>query len=288
MPKLSPSYKAPAQPIKWPGGKHYLASRIVSMLPPRDKFFHYVEPYAGGLSVLLANDPEGISEVVGDLNGGLTNFWRVLQGNKSFCIFQRMVEAMPFSQAEWCAVSGDEQPNLPDDGVDVNHAVRFFVRCRQSLAGREKAFAPLSKTRIRRGMNEQASAWISAVDGLPMVHARLRRVVVLTGAATDVILNQDSLNTVFYLDPPYLHDTRTSIGEYGDNEMDAADHLQLLRVIKSVKGAVLLSGYRSRLYDEELIGWDRVEFDLPNNAAGGSEKRRMIECVWRNERAASQ
>jgi hypothetical protein len=25
-----------------------------------------------------------------------------------------------------------------------------------------------------------------------------------------------------------------------------------------------------------------VDFDLPNNAAGGKAKRRMIECVWMN------
>src|SRR6185312_9978188 len=72
-------------PLKWHGGKHYLAPKIVALFPPRrsdanpDGYVHYVEPYAGGLAVLLASDPEGVSEVANDLDGGLTNFWRVLQ-----------------------------------------------------------------------------------------------------------------------------------------------------------------------------------------------------------------
>jgi len=47
---------------------------------------------------------------------------------------------------------------------------RTAVNCRQSLAGRMDAFAPLSRRRTRRGMNEQCSAWWNAVEGLPAVH----------------------------------------------------------------------------------------------------------------------
>lgn len=63
-------------PLKWHGGKFYLAPKIVTLMPPH---LHYVEPFAGGLAVLLAKDPEGVSEVINDLDGDLMNFWRVLQ-----------------------------------------------------------------------------------------------------------------------------------------------------------------------------------------------------------------
>jgi hypothetical protein len=68
-------------PLKTHGGKGAhrgnLARWIVGLMP---KHLHYVEPFPGGLSVLLAKNPEGVSEVVNDLDGGLTNFWHVLQG----------------------------------------------------------------------------------------------------------------------------------------------------------------------------------------------------------------
>lgn len=274
-------------PLKWHGGKSYLATRIVALMPPRcakpnapeaddPGWLHYVEPYAGGLAVMLANDPEGISEVANDLNGELTNFWDILKGDL-FPLFRQRVAATPFSQVEW------ERAGL-DSGSDVvERAARFFIRCRQSLAGRMDAFAPLSRARTRRGMNEQASAWAGAVDGLGAVHERLRRVAVYNRDAIEVIAQQDGPRTLFYLDPPYLHETRATTGEYA-HEMTADDHLALLAALADIRGRFLLSGYRSRMYDEfaEARGWHRADFDLPNNSAGGSEKRRMIECVWTN------
>lgn len=260
-----------APPLKWHGGKYYLAQKIVALMPPH---LHYVEPFAGGLSVLLAKKPEGTSEVVNDLNGGLSNFWKVLQNEAKFARFHRILQAVPFSQSEW-----EEAAKEGTDEVDC--AVRFFIRCRQSLAGRMDTFAPLSKTRVRRGMNEQASAWISAVDSLPAVHARLRRVSVTNRDALEVIRLEDAPETLFYLDPPYLAATRTADDVYA-HEMGEKAHAKLLGAIRKCKGRVMLSGYPSELYDKELHDWTRREFPLPNQAASGKQKRRMIEVVWSN------
>lgn len=262
-------------PLKWHGGKHYLAPNIVAMMPPH---VHYVEPYFGGGSVLLAKDPEGVSEVVNDINGGLTNFWVVLQSEEFFRQFYRIAEVTPFSEAEY-------QRATKLRGIDnqVWSAWSFFVRCRQSLAGRMDAFAPLSRNRVRRGMNEQASAWITAVDGLSAVHARLRRVVILSRDALDVIRQQDGPGTLFYLDPPYLPETRSAPDVYA-HEMTREQHAELLGLLGAVEGKFLLSGYANELYQShaDRHGWSRHDFDLPNSAAGGKHKRRMTECVWCN------
>lgn len=266
------------QPLKYHGGKGYLAKDIIALMP---EHIHYVEPYAGGLAVLLAKDPEGVSEVVNDLNSELTHFWRVLQCPVQFEEFRRIVEAVPFSESEWngAVAAGDLIHSYP-----VESAVNFFIRCRQSLAGRMKSFAPLSRNRTRRNMNEQASAWLNAVEGLLAVHARLKRVVVLNRDALDVIRQQDGSKTLFYLDPPYLHETRSTTKEYGEFEMTEAEHGELLHLLSTIKGKFLLSGYWSTLYQqfELTFGWRRHEFDLPNNAASDKEKRRMVECVWTN------
>ena len=261
-------------PLKWHGGKSYLASKIIALMPPH---LHYVEPFFGGGSVMLEKPYEGVSEVANDLNRELSNFWNVLRCPLRFADLARLLEATPFSEVVW--KDAGEYHNDPT----VAHAFAFFVRCRQSLAGRMDSFAPLSRTRVRRGMNEQASAWINAVDGLPAVHARLRRVVVLNRKAVDVIRQQDGEQTLFYLDPPYLHETRATTGEY-KHEMTADDHGELLTVLASIKGKFLLSGYDSKMYQnyEHVMGWHRRVFELPNNSAGGETKRRMQEIVWMN------
>lgn len=264
-----------------------MASRIVDLMP---RHLHYVEVYGGGLAVLLEKDPldprhqwgeksheQGISEVVNDIDGELTDFWRVLQDPRDFGKFRRIVEAVPFSQAEWERAERD-----PGKGR-VERAVRFFVRCRQSRAGKMRDFATLSRNRTRRKMNEQASAWLTCVEGLPAIHARLRRVAVLNDDAIQVIRQQDGRKTLFYCDPPYMHETRAGDDDYR-HEMTEADHRLLLETLAGIEGKFLLSGYRNPMYHAfaKRHRWRRREFDLPNNAAAGKSKRRMTECVWMN------
>lgn len=267
-------------PLKWHGGKHYLAPKIVALMPPHT---HYVEPYFGGGAVLLAKDPDGVSEVVNDLNGDLINFWRVLQDEEKFRAFRRVLDAVPFAEEEYeLADARINDPAIVHD--PVRWACAFFVLCRQSLAGRMKDFAPLSRTRVRGRMNEQASAWLGAVEGLPAVHDRLKRVVILGPKdALEVMRQQDGPQTLFYLDPPYLHETRQSTDDYA-HEMTIHQHHELCSVIRGCQGKVMLSGYRSALYQAQLEceGWRRHDFDLPNNAAGGASKRRMTESLWCN------
>ncbi len=276
-------------PLKWHGGKQYLAKRIVGLMPPRcknpnapsptdDGWLHYVEPYFGGGAVLLENDPEGISEVVNDRNEDLMEFWRVLQSRTQFDRFVRKCEATPFSKPEF------DSAVLMDGDAPSSRAHAFFIRCRQSLSGRMDSFAGITRNRTRRGMNEQVSAWLNCVEGLPAVHARLKRILILDDDALDVIRKEDGPRTLFYLDPPYLHETRATTGEYL-HEMTYAQHRDLLEVLKGIKGRFLLSGYDSDLYrgySQTSPRWMKHEFELPNNAAGGKTKRRMVECVWCN------
>lgn len=279
-------------PLKWHGGKQPLAQAIVGLFPARarnpndpkagdDGWLHYVEPYFGGGAVMFANDPKGISEVANDMDGGLANLWKVLADRGAFEEFRRVVEATPFSEKLWKELRG--LADLNPDECDVSCAVAFFVCCRQSLSGRRKGFASVTRQRTRGGMNEQVSAWLSAVEGLPAVHQRLKRVLILNRPAVDVIQQQDGERSLFYLDPPYLHETRATTGEY-KFEMTKADHEELLATCARIRGRFLLSGYRSPMYDAMAMveGWRLVEFDVANHAAGGDKKRRMQECVWMN------
>lgn len=293
--------KTLTQPLKWHGGKTYLAKWIIGLMPPRVKnpnapaaddpgWLHYVEPYFGGGAVLLAQDPEGISEVVNDLNWALTNFWTVLQHHQLFHPFVQLLRATPFSQAEYRIAApaevyeqnreftGDEQSAM------VAAAKDFFVLCRQSMSGRMKGFAPLTRNRTRSGMNEQASAWLGAIDGLAAVHQRLQRVVILNADAVKVIKQQDGPRTLHYLDPPYLHETRATKTDYGAQEMSADQHCALLECLLGIEGRFLLSGYHSVMYDDFAAanGWQCHEMKIDNKASSAKKKGQETECVWTN------
>jgi DNA adenine methylase len=270
-------------PLKWHGGKYYLASKIVGRMPAH---LHYVEPFFGGGAVLLARDPEdeglwflghqGVSEVVNDVNGRLINFWRVLQDPEKFALFHRRLEAMPLARQEW------EDAHRHVHGTDaVADAVAFFVDCRQSRSGMMNTFTSVTRNRLRRRMNGNTSEWLSAIEGLPGIHRRLGRVLIENMNAIALIEREDTPGTLFYCDPPYLHETRTAPDLYA-HEMSETDHRELLATLVECKGKVMLSGYPSNLYDTTLKSWTRHTFELPNNAAGGETKRRMTEVLWCN------
>jgi DNA adenine methylase len=71
--------------VKWHGGKAYLARKIVALLPDHET---YVEPFAGGLSVLL-NKPPSTREVAGDAHARLIGFYRCLQ-ERSRALIERL------------------------------------------------------------------------------------------------------------------------------------------------------------------------------------------------------
>jgi DNA adenine methylase len=144
-----------------------------------------------------------------------------------------------------------------------------------------KGFTPLVRTRTRRRMSDNASSWLSAVDGLADVHNRLRRVVVENRPALEIIRREDGPGTLFYCDPPYLHVTRATTDAYAC-EMTEADHRELLSLLLELDAKVMLSGYPSRLYDETLRNWNRHVKEIPNHAAGGRTKAIETEALWCN------
>ncbi len=80
---------------------------------------------------------------------------------------------------------------------------------------------------------------------------------------------------LIYCDPPYLIETRTSKRRYR-YEYTKQDHLNLLELLKSLPWRVILSGYRSALYDGMLAGWNSLE--LQAMTWGGPR----TELLWYN------
>ena len=285
------------QPLKWHGGKYYLRKWIVGLMPPH---LHYVEPYFGGGGILLARDPDrdwmatgdekltaaekGSSEVANDLHGELINFWRVLQNEEHFKAFQKRIELTPFSEAEFdAALECSREPEYDRNSSPIDRAVQFFILARQSRQGLMRDFATLSRNRTRSRINEQVSAWLNVVEGLPDVHERLRDVVIMNQPAVAVIRKQDGPKTLFYCDPPYVHESRATTGEYAF-EMTESDHTDLLKTLSGIQGKFMLSGYPSELYTkwEKECQWSRHDFKIDNKAAAGKVKEKKTECLWCN------
>lgn len=258
-------------PVKWHGGKSYLARRIVGLFPPHDL---YCEPFLGGGSVLLNKEPAK-EECAADLNAGLIRMWKALAKHPAAVVAG--LYRVPYTAEQFAHASHRVESDLDESGVD--HAVRFIVRNRFSRGGLGKSFA--WSDRLRGGQPGDANAWDTIRAEMPAIGARIARVEFRCDLAVDVIERWDSSRTLFYLDPPYLHETRTARDAY-DHEMTRDHHGELLDLVRSCKGKVAISGYRSALYGEALAGWNLATFDMPNHSSQSKQKARRTECLWMN------
>jgi DNA adenine methylase len=267
-------------PMKWFGGKgDKKTSWLVSLIPDawkrrhrRDEWHTYVEPFGGMASVLLNKPPTDV-EVYNDLDLRVWNLFDVLKNHGEE--FRRRLNLTLYHELEF------NRSLAESEGEGVAAAAALYARFRQSFGGMGESFS-YTKFRSRRGMADVVSGWLSSIEeNLPLVIARLQELqYVFRQDAPFIIEKYDAKHTLFYLDPPYVPETRVA-GGY-EHEMTEADHRHLLDVIRQCRGHVMLSGYSSSLYDIALASWCRVTKQVKSNAAGGKEKKEKEEVVWMN------
>jgi DNA adenine methylase len=223
---------------------------------------------------LLLNKEVCPVEVYNDLDTRITRLFRVLRDHGDE--LTRRLTLTPYSEVEF---NGSSVPTSDE----IEQARRDFVQWRLSLGGRGDSFS-FTLHRVRRGMADVVSGYLSMIDDqLPAIVERLRRVEIIQRPAVDVIRTWDSKDTLFYCDPPYVHETRhKSSREVYGCEMTEEDHRELAKTLNACSGKVILSGYPSDLYKKLYGKWRRTEIDIANHAAGGKAKARMTETLWAN------
>ena len=98
----------------------------------------------------------------------------------------------------------------------------------------------------------------------------------------------EQLATLHYVDPPYMPESRSPSNKYDlkyrayRHELTEADHAELLGALQQLEGMVVLSGYRTELYDSLLIDWERHETKAYADGA-----RPRTECLWLNPAASA-
>jgi DNA adenine methylase len=228
----------------WYGGKF---SHLDWLLPLLPQCHHYCEPFAGSAAVLLNRNPAPI-ETYNDLDGEVTNFFRMLRASGEE--LQRLLGLTPFSREEFALAC-----RLDPDATPLERARRFYIRARQ----------------VRTGL-----------DQLAEISARLLRVQIENRPAADVIRLYDSPKTLFYCDPPYVHETRGDSKAYR-HEMTDEQHAELADVLNSVKGKVAFSNYDCKLLDK-LYPPSKWSKTLTKPKTNHATKGERVEVLWTNYR----
>ena len=250
--------------LRYFGGKFLLADWINSNLPQHRV---YVEPFGGAASVLLSK-ARAHAEIYNDMDGEIARFFQVLRNPVLAVELERQLKLTPFSRDE--LVIAQESTNDP-----VEEARRLVIRAFQGFG------PPTRKSGFRASSNRSGTTpahdWVNYPEQIKFFTERLSAVVIENKEATDVMAAHDSKETLHYVDPPYISDTRVSKKEYRF-EMTDEQHLYLINFLKDLKGMVILSGYDHELYDS--LGWKSLKKQTTTNTA-----KIRVETLWFNERA---
>lgn len=273
----------PARPLlRWHGGKWKLAPWIISYFPAHRV---YVEPFGGAASVLLRK-LRSYAEVYNDLDDWVVNLFRVLRDDSTAAELIERLRLTPFARGEFELAR--ELGAATGDPVEL--ARRLVIRSFMGFGsnahnGRSTGFRACTT----RSGTTPAEDWAGYPEALPALIERLRGVVVENRDALVVMASHDGPDTLHYVDPPYMPETRSPANKYDlkyrmyRHELDAAGHARLIGELQRLRGAIVLSGYPCALYDAALNGWRRIE-----TAAFADGARPRTEVLWLNPACAER
>lgn len=263
--EISKQLKRPI--LRYHGGKWMLAKWIISHFPDHRV---YVEPFGGAASVLLRKE-RSYCEVYNDLDSEIVSLFKVVREQGEELI--KLLENTPFARDEFKAAY--EFADCP-----LENARRTIIR---SFMGFGSAAVTGQATGFRSGSHRSgttpAKDWLNYPYGLQKIMQRLKGVTIENKNAIALMSQHDAEDTLHYLDPPYVWSTRVKRGNRKSyrNEMEDADHEELLNNVKQLKGKVIISGYRNHIYDRHLKDWHSVD---RKTFADGAKKR--TETLWMN------
>ena len=264
----------------WYGGKFSHLDFLLPLLP--NDALHFCDVFGGSAAVLINREPAPV-ETYNDLDSELVNFFSILRHREMGEQLLREIALTPFSREELTLACSPEEDVGP-----IERARRFYVRARQTRTG----LAQTSSTgrwaqcilTSRSGMAGAVSRWIGSIENLPQIIDRLMRVQIDNAPALEVIERYDTPDTLFYLDPPYVHESRGDKHAYM-GEMSDSEHENLARLLNGIQGRAAISGYRTELYDSIYANWNRV--DAPQKICHSVRQPRQ-ESLWMNYEPACQ
>ena len=262
----------PGRPIlRYHGGKWLLAPWIISLMPPHRT---YVEPFGGGASVLMRK-PRSYAEIYNDKWDTAVNVFRVLRDEDKAAKLQRLLELTPFARSEFDATS--ESESVDDIEMARQTIFRSFAGFGSAAANAE--FSTGFRASVTRSGTTPAQDWEHYPAQIQNFVERLRGVTIENKDALSLMPQHDGPDTLFFVDPPYVHSTRNMRRRNSSyvHEMSDEDHRRLAGVLHGLSGMVMLSGYVCDLYRELYGDWEMVQVEAMADGA-----RPRTECVWIN------
>lgn len=226
----------------------------------------YVEVFAGSAKLLFAKEPSR-REVMNDLNGDVTNFFRVAKHRTAELAERFEVECIHAGRFRELLAATPE--------CEVDRALRFAYLTWYSFSAKGEHFASSNAK-----ANRQRRSIATIRETLERTAERLASVQIEQRDFADMLARYDSRDTMFYLDPPYVD--FQSNGRYPP--LDVERRAEMFKAVAKLKGKVLISfddhpEIRARVAHHKL---HTRKVDVPYTIAGGHKGKKAPELLIAN------
>jgi DNA adenine methylase len=213
-------------PITYYGGKQMMVALLKQYIPNHRI---YCEPFFGG-GALFFSKPKSDVEIINDLNGEAVNFYKIVKTN--FAELETEISITLHSR-ELFKKAKVVYEN-PDLFTELKRAWAFWVLANQGFASSLDSWGFAND-------NSKEKTIANKRDTFSLEYAqRLEITQIESNDALRVIERCDSVDTFFYLDPPYFNSNQGHYKGYSER-----DFTNLLELLSSIKGKFLLSSYPS-------------------------------------------
>jgi DNA adenine methylase len=256
-----------------------MAKDIIEIFPEHKL---YVEVFGGAAHILFRKLPSQI-EVYNDIDSGLYLFFNILRNYEKANKLKNMLDVTPYSRQEFyhCRDSWRKETD------EIEKARMWYVCAMQSFSSNFQTWS-FSKTESRRGMSQAVSQFLGKIEkDIPEAINRLKTVQIENMDYKELLKKYDGVNTLFYLDPPYVHETRKMTYEY-EHEINQDEHVKLVDILLNTKAKCVLSGYDHPVYNRLIEnGWFKEllgEYDKRSEKSIGDNQPRSKgkEYIWIN------
>lgn len=253
--------------LKYPGSKWKISPWIVRHIPPHHT---YVEPFFGSGAIFFSKESSNI-ETINDMDDNVCNLFSAVRKNPRE--LASAIALTPYARREY-DMAFESANNEVDE---IEKARRFLVKCWQGHGFRTNAYKVGWKNDVQgRESMYAVRSWCHLPDRIMDTVDRLKRVQIKNRPALEVVKRFSYANAFIYADPPYLLNTRTA--KQYRYEMTEQDHVDLLKTLLQFPGKVLISGYKSDLYDTMLKHWHKDSIAGYAEYQGASRE----EVIWMN------
>lgn len=197
------------------GSKRRIVNKVLNRFPSNYEEMIYVEPFFGSGSIFF-NKKQSQKEVINDLDKDLMNSYKNI----------KKIKTIPDSYPELENIKTDNELTAFYKSKSNNPFQQFY-----------KDVVKYCSTFGNKGTN---NAYVDKKPSLlkskyiPFYQERLKNAVIHSKDYKGIIKQYDSVNTLFYLDPPYEDAT----GLYKNSGMNFEE---LQDILKNIKGKFVLS-----------------------------------------------